>query len=151
MITRARALATGLSALALLVLLVAGLPVILLRFGGSPLPQHIEGLHALGTALSRPDNGTLLLAIVRELSWLGWLLFTTSVIAEAQAAFRGRRSPHLRLGGLQGAAAHLVALAALAFAAPSAITLSASVTAVSGQASERSGGERSAGGWPARR
>ncbi len=150
MITRARALATGLTALALLVLLVAGLPVILLRFGGSPLPQHAGSWHAFGTALSRPDNGTLLLGIVRELSWLGWLLFTTSVIAEAQAAFRGRRSPHLRLGGLQGAAAHLVALAALAFAAPSAITLSASVTAASGQAvSGQPVGGQEAGGQPA--
>ncbi len=147
MITRARALATGLAALGLLVLLVAGLPVILLRFGGSPLPQDIGGWHAIGAALSRPDNGTILLGIVRELSWLGWLLFTTSVITEAQAAVRGRRSPHLRLGGLQGAAAHLVALAALAFAAPSAITLSASVTTASGQAaSGQAASAQAAGG-----
>ncbi len=72
-----------------------------------------------------------MLATIRVCSWLAWLLFTACVLAETQAAIRGRRSPRLRLGSLQGAAAHLVALAALAFATPSAMTLSASVTAAS--------------------
>ena len=133
MITRARAVATGLAAILLLVLLVIGLPVVLLRFGGSPFPARAAGWHALSAALSRAETGTLLLAIVRDCSWAAWLLFTACVSAEAQAAIRGRGSPRLRLGGLQGGAAHLVALAALAFVTPSAITLSASVTAAPGQ------------------
>ncbi len=41
MINRARAMVTGLAALAALVLVVAGLPVVLYRFGGSPLPGQI--------------------------------------------------------------------------------------------------------------
>ena len=133
MITRARAVATGLTAILLLALLIIGLPLVLLRFGGSPLPPHVAGWHDLSAALSRVETGSLLLAIVRDCSWAAWLLFTACVFAEAQAAIRGRGSPRLRLGGLQGGAAHLVTLAALAFATPSAITLSASVTAAPSQ------------------
>ena len=131
MITRARAVITGLAALAALSLVVAGLPLVLYRFGGSPLPRHFAGWHRIVAVLSERDSGILLLAIIRDCSWLAWLLFTVSVLAEAHAAIRGRRAPHLRLGGIQGAAAQLVALAALAFATPQAITLTASVTAVS--------------------
>ena len=132
--TRARSVSTGLAALAVLAAAVIGLPVVLYRFGGSPLPRHIASWHGVIAALSSQDSGGLLLAIVRDCSWLAWLLFTACVLAEAKAAIRGRRPPYLRLGGLQGIAAHLVALAALAFAAPSAITLSASAAAVSSQA-----------------
>ncbi len=128
MITRTRAILSGLTAMAALTLVVLGLPVILYRFGGSPVPGHFAGWHRVGQVLSSRDNGSLLLAIIRDCSWLAWLLFSVCVLAEAQATIRARKSPYLRLGGLQGAAAYLVALAALTFAAPSAVTLSASVT-----------------------
>jgi DNA-binding SARP family transcriptional activator len=131
MIARVRTAFTGLAALAALVAVVVGLPVVLYRFGGSPLSAHLASWQRLETVLSTRDDGTLLLATIRVCSWLAWLLFTTCVLGETQAAIRGRRSPRLRLGSLQGAAAHLVALAALAFATPSAMTLSASVTAAS--------------------
>ncbi len=130
--TRARRLATGLAAVAVLACAVVGLPLVLYRFGGSPLPHHSASWHQLQAVLDRPDEGSLLLAVIRDCSWLAWLLFTGCVLAEAQGAIPGRRPPALRLGGVQGAAAHLVALAALAFAAPPAVvTLSASVTALS--------------------
>jgi DNA-binding SARP family transcriptional activator len=124
--TRARSFAGGLAALALLACVVIGLPVVLYRFGGSPLPRHIASWHLIWAVLSRQNDGSLLLAIIRDCSWLAWLLFSICVLAEAQAAIRGRRPPRLRLGGMQGAAAHLVALATLAFAAPSPVTLPAS-------------------------
>ena len=126
MINRARAMVTGLAALAALVLVVAGLPVVLYRFGGSPLPGQIGGWHRIATVLASRDDGSLLAGVIRACSWLAWLLFTACVLTEAQAAIRGSRAPHLQLGGLQGTAAYLVALVALAFAAPSAVTLSAS-------------------------
>jgi LysM domain len=131
MISRARAVVAGLGAMAALAVSVAGLPAVLYRFGGSPLPDRVPGWHQIATILSSRDDGTLALGVIRECSWLAWLLFTACILAEAQAAIRGRRAPHLRLGGLQGAAAHLVALAALTFATPSAMTLSASATALS--------------------
>lgn len=130
--TRARRFATGLAAVAVLACAVAGLPLVLYRFGGSPLPHHIASWNQLGEMLDRPADGSLLLAVIRDCSWLAWLLFTGCVLVEAQAAILGRRPPALRLGGMQGAAAYLVAVAALAFAAPPAVvTLSASVTALS--------------------
>ena len=141
MITRARSALTGLAALTLLVLLVAGLPAVLYRFGGSPVPNRLPSAHTIGAALARQDSGSILLAVIKECSWLAWLLFAGCVLAEAQAAIRGHRSPRLRLGGLQGAAAQLVALAALAFSAPSGITLAASVTAASGQSAASHGGD----------
>jgi DNA-binding SARP family transcriptional activator len=129
MISRARALLTGLTAMATLIVVVAGLPVVLYRFGGSPLPRHVYAWHRIVAVLASRDNGTVLLAVIRDLSWLAWLLFTVAVIAELQAAVRGRRAPPLRIGWLQGGAARLVALAALTFAASPAISLTASVTA----------------------
>ena len=122
--TRARSFGTGLAALALLASAVVGLPVVLYRFGGSPLPHHIVSWRLIRAMLSRQDDAGLLLAVIRDFSWLAWLLFTVCVLAEAYAAVFSRRPPRLLLGGMQGAAAHLVALATLAFAAPSAITLS---------------------------
>jgi DNA-binding SARP family transcriptional activator len=127
--TRARSVGTGLTALALLTSAVVGLPFVLYRFGGSPLPRRMPSWHVVMAALSSQDSGGLLVAIIRDCSWLAWLLFTACVLAEALAVIRGCRPPYLRLGGLQGAAANLVALAGFAFAAPSTITLSASVAA----------------------
>jgi DNA-binding SARP family transcriptional activator len=130
MISRARAILTGLTATATLIAVVIGLPVVLYQFGGSPLPRHLAGWHRLASILTSRDNGTLLLAVVRDCSWLAWLLFTIAVLTELQAAARGRAAPRLWLGGMQGGAARLVALAALTFASPSAVTLTASVATV---------------------
>lgn len=86
MITRARSALTGLAALTLLVLLVAGLPAVLYRFGGSPVPNRLPSAHTIGAALARQDSGSILLAVIKECSWLAWLLFAGCVLAEAQAA-----------------------------------------------------------------
>jgi len=125
MISRARALLTGLAALAVIAALVVGLPIVLYRFGGSPLPRHIAGWHHITAVLTSTDQGTVLLSAVRDCSWLAWLLFGIALAAEAQAALRGHAAPRLWLGGMQGGAARLVALAALMFAAPPALTLTA--------------------------
>jgi DNA-binding SARP family transcriptional activator len=128
--SRARPAAAGLLAVAALAGIVVGLPIVLYRFGGSPLPRHVPSWHRLLIALGSRDDGALFVTAVRDCSWLAWLLFTASVAAEAQAAVRGRRAPRLRLGGLQGAAAHLVALAAVTFAAPAAVTLAVAAPAI---------------------
>jgi DNA-binding SARP family transcriptional activator len=130
MISRARSRLTGLMAMATLVAVIVGLPVVLADFGGSPLPRHIPSWHHVAAVLTSRDNGTLLLGTVRDISWLAWLLFTLAVLAEVQAAIRGRNAPRLWLGGMQGYAARLVALAALTFTVPSAVTLTASAATV---------------------
>lgn len=132
---------TGLAALTTLIALVAGLPIMLYRFGGSPLPRHLAGWHRLAAILSSRDDGSVLLMVIKDCSWLAWLIFTLCVLAEVQAAVRGRGGARLRLGGVQNVAARLVALAALTFAAPPALALTASATALSTPHSTHS--------WPA--
>jgi hypothetical protein len=120
---RARSLATvlrGGSALVTLIVLVVGLPVVLYKLGGNPLPQHVPAWSHVSTLLLHRDNGTVFLGAVRDISWIAWAAFTLAVATEAQAALRGRRAPRLRLGGLQNSASWLVALIALAFASQSA-------------------------------
>lgn len=132
MITRLRACITGMAALAVLAAIVGGLPLALYRFGGSPVPHSLPGWRGLARQLSSRDDGGTALAVIRDGAWLAWLLFTACVLAEAQAAVRRCQAPRLRLAGIQGAAAQLVALAALAFSAPAAITLSGAAV-VTGQ------------------
>ncbi len=105
----------GLAALIALLAVVAGLPAVLYRLGGFPVPAHAPGWQQAGRVLLHRDNGRLFLAAVRDVSWLAWAAFTAAVIAEVQAAVRHRAAPRLRLGGLQASAAQLVALTVLAF------------------------------------
>lgn len=123
---RAGAIGRAVIAMATLAVLTVGLPIALLRFGGSPIPSHVPTLHHIAAVLGHKDNGSLFIGAVREISWLAWLAFTIAVLAEAQAALRGRKAPRLHMAGLQGAAGRLVAVASLAFAAPAAVSLAAS-------------------------
>lgn len=111
------------AALITLLVLLAGLPVLLYSLGGSPLPSHVPDWQHLGHLLLRRDNGAIFLAAVRDISWLAWAAFTVAVLAEVQAALRGRAAPRLRLGGLQSAAGHLVTLALLSFGGPTVVLL----------------------------
>ncbi|HEY1639923.1 MAG TPA: LysM peptidoglycan-binding domain-containing protein, partial [Streptosporangiaceae bacterium] len=107
--------AAGIAALVTLVALVGGLPVLLYRLGGSPLPGHLPGLAQVGHGLLHQESPDVFLAVVRDVSWLAWAAFTLAVLTEVQAMARRRTPPRLWLGGLQGAAGRLVALAALTF------------------------------------
>src|SRR5262249_2086830 len=102
-----------------------GLPIALSRLGGSPIPSQMPSWHAITSALTHRDNGILFIGGVRDLSWLAWAAFTIAVLAEVQATLRGRPAPRMRLLGLQGAAAKLVAVASVSFTTPSAVSLAA--------------------------
>ena len=121
MISRTRAVLAGMAALAVLAALVVGMPLALYRFGGAPLPRRVPGWHDLVRRLASRDDGGIAIGVIRDCAWLAWLLFTASVLAEAQAAVRGCRAPRLWLGGIQGVAAQLVALAAITFSAPTSV------------------------------
>jgi DNA-binding SARP family transcriptional activator/LysM repeat protein len=115
----ARRMVRGLAAIALIVAIIGGVPPLLLRLAGSPIPTHLPGWHHLGALLTqRDDTGSVFLALVRDLTWLAWLIFTVALVVELQAVARGRLAPRLHLGGIQGAAAKLAAIAALSFSAP---------------------------------
>jgi hypothetical protein len=126
-------LVAGLAAVVALAALVAAPPALLYEFAGSPLPRRLPDWHQLAVALLSRDDAGLALAVVRDGTWLAWLAFTACVLAEAAATTRGRRAPHLQLGGIQGAAARLVALVALAAGASAASTVSASAATVASQ------------------
>jgi DNA-binding SARP family transcriptional activator len=115
----------GLTALVTLLLLVVGLPAVLYRFGGSPVPGRLPSLHQVSAALLHRDSGSLFLGVVRDISWIAWALFSLAVITETLAAVRGRQAPRLRLGSLQNMAGQLVALAALTFTNPATAMLAA--------------------------
>ena len=129
--SRGRSAAAGLGALLILLALLAGLPVLLYRLGGSPLPGHLPGASQVGHALLHRDSASIVLAVVRDVSWIAWALFTLAVLAEVQAVLRRRTPPRLWLGGMQTAAARLVALAALTFSAAPVGTLLATPQPVS--------------------
>jgi hypothetical protein len=130
---RARDVATGLAAIAALAAIMVVLPVVLYHYGGSPLPRHLASWHRFGAILSNRDDGSMLVAVVRDCSWLAWLLFSISALAEAGAALRGDHGPRLRLGGMRIVSARLVTLAALAFAASPTLTQTASAVVASPQ------------------
>jgi DNA-binding SARP family transcriptional activator len=129
---RRRGLATAVRggiALTTLIALVIGLPLVLYKLGGDPLPRHIPAWHHVTTLLLHRDNGTVFLGAVRDISWIAWAAFTVAVATEAQAALRGRRAPRLRLGGMQHTASWLIALIALAFASQPAAVLASTAPA----------------------
>jgi DNA-binding SARP family transcriptional activator len=115
----------GMLALLILVVLVVGLPVLLYRLGGSPIPGHLPSLRQIGHALARRDNGSLFLAAVRDITWLAWAAFSIAVLAEIQAAVRGRAAPRLWLGGMQALAARLVVLTVLGISGPTVLATAA--------------------------
>ena len=130
------------AALITLAATTVGLPVMLYRLGGSPVPARVPSLHIVIFVLLHRDNGSLFLGAVRDVSWLAWVAFTVAVLAEAQAALRGRPAPRLHLAGLQGAAGRLVAVASVTFTTPVAVTLvsSPAMAATSAAGSARPAG-----------
>ncbi|MFC1405738.1 MULTISPECIES: LysM peptidoglycan-binding domain-containing protein [Streptacidiphilus] len=106
--SRIRALAGALGSLLFLALIEIGAPVGLLAFG--LLPHRLPTLTQAGTALTSPDNGSLLIGAITLIGWLAWVAFTFAVVLETLAALRHRGAPRVRtLGALQQLAAGLVA------------------------------------------
>src|SRR5258708_2833637 len=122
---RTAALVRGSAAVTTLGATTVGLPLMLYRLGGSPIPARLPSLQVMTFVLLHRDNGSLFLGAVRDISWLAWAAFTIAVLAEAQAALRRRPAPRLHLVGLQGAAAKLVAVASVSFTTPVGATLAA--------------------------
>ncbi|MFT4297319.1 MAG: LysM peptidoglycan-binding domain-containing protein [Micropruina sp.] len=100
MARRVRAAAAAL----LLLVIVGAVPAALLSWGVAP---------AALANLTRPDDGSAVLALLTVIGWLAWLAFTVSVLVEAVNLI-GRRAVPLRLpllGGLQSIAGALLVTA----------------------------------------
>jgi hypothetical protein len=105
----------GLAALVGVVGLVAGVPLALATWVGSPLPAEVPTLSEVTGALRDsyiPDE--FLVKALALVCWLVWVELVASLLVEAVAYARGRRAGHVPLaGGLQRGAARLVATVAL--------------------------------------
>lgn len=108
---RARRLLTGITALAALVAVVGGVPLVLLiawHHVGAPIPTLSQ--------LTSRDDGTTFVRVLTGLGWAAWATFTWAVIAEAAAQWHGWQLPALRWQ--QQMMAGLVASVSLMFTAP---------------------------------
>ena len=127
--TRTRVLARGLAALVGALLILLGIPTALWIFGGGlPLPTSVPTLSGIWGALSRPDDGTLLLGILRVAGWVGWASYALPLLVELVTRLAGLKAPALpalrlqqrQVAALAAAIAALVSTAGAATAAPQA-------------------------------
>lgn len=119
--SRGRVLLRGLVSLVGIVLILVGLPVALIVLGGNPLPAEVPSLGEMVDALTRPDDGTLLIAIITVVGWLVWATLAMSFLVEIPAAIRGVPAPRLpglswqqgRAAAMTGAVVAMLAIGAV--------------------------------------
>lgn len=113
-----RARLIGLAATLGILLLLVGIPVGLYVAAGSPIPGSLPALGDVTGALTRPDDGTMFMVILKAVGWLAWASFAAMVLLELFARLRHIETPSIAgLGVQQRAAAGLVSAAALLFTA----------------------------------
>jgi len=121
---RRRDVGRALGAVAVLALLIAGLPALVVHFTGLPNPGRLPGWSEIRQLLTGPDTGRLLAVVLAAVFWLAWTSFGVLVLLEMFAVIV--RRPPLRLpalGPMQELARTLVAGVALLFV-PATLTLS---------------------------
>lgn len=119
--TRLRAPARGITSVAALVVLVAGIPAALLRLGRWPTAATSSGgwWERIGDTVVSDRAIVVVLTLAVTVIWV---LFVLSVAVELIAALRGRPARRVLLAGpLQRGARGLVVAALLAFSAPAVL------------------------------
>ncbi|MDN5749492.1 MAG: LysM peptidoglycan-binding domain-containing protein, partial [Pseudonocardia sp.] len=86
-------LVRGLVALLTLAGLVAGVPAVLWLLGSRFLPDDLPTVDDVVVALSRPDDGSLLLGLLVLVGWIAWLQLTYSILVETAAQIRSLPRP----------------------------------------------------------
>jgi hypothetical protein len=112
-------LLAGFGALVVLAVLVAGIPLALLRFFGSPIPQHMP----TSDDFTKQIEPSTVLHILVGLVWLAWLQLLLCVMVEVYAGIRGIGVPARvpLAGGTQSLVHRLVVAALLLFSATTAV------------------------------
>lgn len=122
----------GTAALTALAVLLVGIPWLLLTFAGSPIPDQVPTLEELTGALTRRDDGQVLITVLTWAGWAGWAVFAVSTIAEIvdQASTRTIRVPGLSLprAGVRPLVTAILAMGTIA-AAPTGIAAATPDTA----------------------
>ena len=93
-------LVRGFGALAALLLLLVGVPLVLIALSGNPLPDEVSW-GTIRRSLLSPDDGTLVVRLITVIGWIAWLVFAISALAEVIELVSSHRIP-LRLPGLAG-------------------------------------------------
>lgn len=81
-------LVRGLIALVTLTGLVAGVPAALWSLGSPFLPDRLPTVDDVVVALTRPDDGSLLLGLLVLVGWIVWLQLAYSILVETAAQVR---------------------------------------------------------------
>jgi LysM repeat protein len=92
-------LVRGIGSLAVLLVGIAGVPLVLAILGGNPLPDELTW-SAVQRALLMPADGVILVGLITIIGWLAWLIFALSVISEL-VALASRQRIRIRLPGLE--------------------------------------------------
>ncbi len=104
-----RWLGRALAGLAAAVLLLAGVPYLLLRLAGDPLPQHLPTWPQVKGFLASPLSDGAIIHGLADIGWVLWALLAICILIEAAAVLTGRPAPRLPvLGPLQAVAASLL-------------------------------------------
>jgi len=113
----------GFAALLLIVGIVVGLPAVLIAVGANPFGAGLPSFSDIAGALMSPDDGSLVLGLIKIVAWLAWAFLTLSLLVEVVSRARGLRAP--RMPGLrlpQNAARGLVGAAVMLFVSVPTIT-----------------------------
>lgn len=125
--TRARTLLTGLLALTGLVAIIAGVPWLLTHLAGNPFAS-VPTWGQITGALSRPDDGTLLVTLFTIAAWIGWAGFTVSVLTQLVLQLSRVRAPRFT-GLIAPSLAGRMVAAVLALGALSTVGLASATAA----------------------
>jgi hypothetical protein len=110
---------TGLAAIAVLIVLLAGVPIALTAAFGLPVPHEAPSLQLLTHRLSLAG----VLRVCSVVVWLAWLQLVWCVAAEVVAAVRNTGMPaRVPLAGATQALVHRLVTAALLLSTASAVT-----------------------------
>src|SRR5439155_24248108 len=76
-----------------------GIPALMVRAAGWPLPHRLPAVSRIGDALTggwRPDD-RVVISVLALVGWLVWAQIATCTVAELRAARSGRAGPELPL------------------------------------------------------
>lgn len=137
----ARRLSTAVAALLVIAALVVGVPLLLWRLVGWPLPGELPTPSGIGRALTRSTvSDTVIIKTLALLGWSGWVLLCWSLVTECWAVLRGIPARRVRFASpFQSLARQLVTSVSLLAVTGAAANTPGPIPAVTAAATVASG------------